>query len=147
MTKQSEHTPLAMPYLMVRGAADAIEFYKKAFGATETMRFPMPDGAIGHAEIAIEGAPVALSDEWSGAGVSSPSQLGGTTFGISVHVKDVDSFTRRAEAAGAKVVRPVKDEFYGERSVTLQDPFGHVWYFATVKEKLTVEEMMRRMPK
>jgi PhnB protein len=112
------------------------------------MPFPTPDGTIGHAEVKIEGATVALSDEWPGVGARSPSQIGGTTIGIYVHVKDVDdAFTRRAVAAGAEVLRPVADQFYGERSVTLQDSFGHVWYFATVKEKLTVEEMMRRMPK
>jgi PhnB protein len=138
---------MAMPYLMVRGAAAAIEFYKKAFGAVETMRFGGPDGTIGHAEVQIEGAPIALSDEWGGAGVSSPAQLGGTTMGISVHVKDVDAFTRRAAAAGATVVRPAEDQFYGERSATLRDPFGHLWYFSTVLETLTPEEMMQRMPK
>jgi PhnB protein len=138
---------MAMPYLMVRGAAAAIEFYKKAFGAVETMRFEGPDGTIGHAEVLIEGAPIALSDEWAGGGVSSPSQIGGTTMGVSVHVKDVDAFTRRAEAAGATIVRPMADQFYGERSATLKDPFGHVWYFSTVTETLTAEEMMRRMPK
>jgi PhnB protein len=138
---------MAMPYLMVRGAAAAIEFYKKAFGAVETMRFEGPDGTIGHAEVLIEGAPIALSDEWSGGGVSSPAQIGGTTMGIAVHVNDVDTFTRRAEAAGATIVRPVEDQFYGERAATLRDPFGHVWYFSTVTETLTPEEMMRRMPK
>jgi PhnB protein len=111
------------------------------------MRFGGPDGTIGHAEVQIEGAPIALSDEWGGAGVSSPAQLGGTTMGISVHVKDVDAFTRRAAAAGATVVRPAEDQFYGERSATLRDPFGHLWYFSTVLETLTPEEMMQRMPK
>jgi PhnB protein len=138
---------MAMPYLMVRGAADAIEFYKKAFGAEETMRFPAPENKIGHAEIKIEGACIALSDEWPGVGVSSPAQVGGTTVGIYIHVADVDAFVRRAEAAGAKVLRPPEDQFYGERSATLGDPFGHVWYVGTVKERLSPEEMLRRMPR
>ena len=111
------------------------------------MRFPAPENTIGHAEIRIEGARIALADEWPGVGVSSPTQLGGTTVGVYLHVADVDAFTARAQAAGATVVNPIEDKFYGERSVTLKDPFGHVWHFSTVKEKLSVEEMQRRMPK
>jgi len=137
----------AIPYLMIRGATDALDFYKKAFGAEETMRFPMPDGKIGHAEIRIEGAPVFLADESSEAGTKSPPQLGGTTVTVSIYVQDVDAFARRAEAAGTKLLRPVADQFYGERTVSFQDPFGHAWHFATVKEAFTVEEMMKRMPK
>ena len=137
----------AIPYLMIRGAGDALDFYKKAFGAEETMRFAMPDGKIGHAEVRIEGAPVFLADEGPGAGMQSPQQLGGTTVSVSVYVADVDAFAKKAEVGGAKVLRPVADQFYGERSVSLQDPFGHTWHFSTVKETLTVEEMMKRMPK
>jgi len=137
----------AIPYLMIRGAADALDFYKKAFGAEETMRIAMPDGRIGHSEIRIEGAPVFLADESPQAGMQSPPQLGGTTVTVSIYVEDVDAFTRQAEAAGAKVLRPVADQFYGERTVNIQDPFGHAWHFATVKETLTPEEMMKRMPK
>src|SRR5690242_2870669 len=110
---------------MVRGAADAIEFYKKAFGAEEKMRFPMPDGKIGHAEVRIEGAPVFLADEGPGAGMQSPARLGGTTVTVSVYVNDVDAFATKAQAAGAVVLRPVADQFYGERTVTFRDPFGH----------------------
>jgi len=147
MSKNPTYTAAAVPYLMIRGAAKAIDFYKKAFGAEETMRFQMPDGMIGHAEIRIEGAPVFLADEGPGAGMQSPQQLGGTTVSVSVYVNDVDAFAGRAEAAGARVLRPVADQFYGERTVSFQDSFGHVWHFHTVKETLTVEEMMKRMPK
>ena len=146
MSKNPKYPAAAIPYLMIRGAADALDFYKKAFGAEETMRFPMPDGLIGHAEIRIEGAPVFLADEAPGAGMQSPNQLGGTTVTVSVYVEDVDAFTTRAERAGAKVLRPVADQFYGERTVNLQDPFGHTWHFSTVKEALTVDEMKKRMP-
>ena len=145
MSKNPTYPAAAIPYLMIRGAADALDFYKKAFAAEETMRFPMPNGLIGHAEIRIEGAPIFLADEAPGAGMQSPTQLGGTTVGVSVYVADVDAFAKRAESAGASVLRPVADQFYGERSVSLQDPFGHTWYFSTVTETLTVEEMKKRM--
>ena len=147
MSKNPTYAAAAIPYLMIRGAAAVIDFYKKAFGAEETMRFPMPDGTIGHAEMRIEGAPVFLADEAPGVGMHSPAQLGGTTVSVSVYVADVDTFAKRAEASGAKVLRPVADQFYGERTGTFQDPFGHLWHFHTVKEALTVEEMKIRMPK
>ena len=146
MSKNPTYETAAIPYLIIRGAAEAIDFYKKAFGADETMRFPMPDGTIGHAEVRIEGAAVFLADEGPGAGMQSPQQLGGTSVSVMIYVEDVDVFARRAEDAGAKVLRPMADQFYGERSVSLQDPFGHQWHFSTVKETLTVEEMMKRMP-
>jgi len=146
MSQNPTFPAAAIPYLMVRGAANAIDFYRKAFGAEELMRFPMPDGTIGHAEIRIEGAPVFLADESPEAGMQSPQQLGGTTVTISVYVKDVDAFAKQAVDAGATVLRPVADQFYGERSVSLKDPFGHAWHFSTVTEILTVEEMMKRMP-
>jgi PhnB protein len=141
------YTAAAIPYLMICGAADALDLYKQAFGAVETMRFPMPDGKIGHAEIRIEGAPIFLADEAPDAGMKSPAELGGTPVMVSVYVQDVDAFARRAERAGMKVLRPVADQFYGERTVSLLDPFGHAWHFATVTEKLTAEEMLRRMPR
>jgi PhnB protein len=147
MPNKPTYPAAAIPYLMIRGAAAALDFYKKAFGAEETMRFPMPDGKIGHAEILIEGAPVFLADESPQAGMQSPPQLGGTTVTVSIYVEDVDAFARQAETAGAKVVRPVADQFYGERTVNLEDPFGHAWHFSTVKETLTPEEMIKRMPK
>ena len=147
MSKNPTFPAAAIPYLMIRGAANAIDFYQKAFGAEEVMRFPMPDRTIGHAEIRIEGAPVFLADESPEAGMQSPQQLGGTTVTISVYVKDVDTFAQRAVDAGAAVLRPVADKFYGERTVSFKDPFGHTWHFSTVTEELTVEEMMKRMPK
>jgi PhnB protein len=146
MSKNPTYSAAAIPYLLIRGAADALDFYKKAFAAEEIMRFPMPNGSIGHAEIRIEGAPVFLADEGPGAGMQSPKQLGGTTVTVSVYVADVDAFATRAERAGATVLRPVADQFYGERTVSFQDPFGHSWSFSTVKETLTVDEMKKRMP-
>ena len=146
MSKNPTFPAAAVPYLMIRGAAAAIDFYKKAFGAEETMRFPMPDGKIGHAEIRIAGAPVFLADEMPGADMQSPQQVGGTTVSVMIYVDDVDGFATRAERAGATVTRPVADQFYGERSVGLRDPFGHAWHFRTVKEILTVDEMIKRMP-
>jgi PhnB protein len=147
MSKNPTYASAAIPYLMIQGAADALDFYKKAFGAEETMRFPMPDGKIGHAEILIEGAPIFLADGSPEAGMQSPKQLGGTTVTVSVYVENVDAFAKRAQEGGAKVLRPLADQFYGERTINLQDPFGHTWHFATVKETLTVEEMKKRMPK
>jgi PhnB protein len=146
MSENPTYPAAAIPYLMIRGAAEAIDFYKKAFAAEEVMRFPAPGGKIGHAEVRIEGAPVFLADEAPGAGMQSPLQLGGTTVTVSVYVKDVDAVARRAEGAGAKVLRPVADQFYGERTVSFQDPFGHLWHFSTVTETLTTDEMMKRMP-
>jgi PhnB protein len=146
MSLNPTYPAAAIPYLMIRGAAEAIDFYKKAFGAEEIMRFPMPGGKIGHAEVRIEGGPVFLADEAPEAAMQSPQQLGGTTVTVSVYVRDVDGFAKRAEGAGAKVLRPLADQFYGERTVSFQDPFGHTWHFSTVKETLTVEEMMKRMP-
>jgi len=146
MSENPTYPTAAIPYLMIRGAAEAIDFYKKAFAAEEIMRFPMPGGKIGHAEVRIEGAPVFLADESPEAAMQSPQQLGGTTVTISVYVRDVDGFAKRAQGAGAKVLRPVADQFYGERTVSFQDPFGHSWHFSTVKETLTVEELRKRMP-
>src|SRR3989442_14136412 len=111
---------------MIRGAAQGIDFYKKAFGAEETMRFPAPGGTIGHAEIRVEGAPVFLADEGPGVGLQSPQQLGGTPVRGCVYVEDVDAVAPRAEAAGAKVLRPVADQFFGERAPSAAGPFGHI---------------------
>lgn len=132
------------PYLCVAGAADAIAFYVRAFGAIETMRLAEPDGRIGHAEITIGGAPLMLSDEYPEEGVQSPKTIGGTPVAIHVYVADVDALAERAAAAGATIVRPVADQFYGDRSTTLLDPFGHRWFFATRKEEVGNEEMQRR---
>lgn len=132
------------PYLFVRNASQAIEFYKKAFGATELMRFPGPGGKIGHAELRIGDSPVMLADEFPEMGARGPQSLGGAGINLLIYVPDVDSRFAQAVAAGAKVTRPIKDQFYGDRSGTLTDPFGHVWTIATHKEDIPMEEMHRR---
>ncbi len=132
------------PYLIVTGAASAIEFYKHAFGAKELMRIPHPDGRVGHAELQIGDSRIMLADEFPEMGARSPMTLGGTPVGIQLYVDDVDAVTRRALAAGAKTLRPVKDQFYGDRSGTLSDPFGHQWTISTHKEDVSLEEMQRR---
>jgi PhnB protein len=132
------------PYLSVRGAAQAIEFYKKAFGAKEIMRMPGPDGKLGHAEIRIGDSRVMLSDEYEAMAFLGPQSRGGTTVHIHLYVRDVDATVARATAAGAKVVRPVQDQFYGDRTGSIEDPFGHLWHVATHKEDLSMAEMKRR---
>ena len=134
----------AIPYLTCRNAGKAIEFYAKAFGATERMRIASPDGRIGHAEIQIGDALIMLSDEHPEMNVLSPQALGGTPVGIHIYVPDVDALNQRAVAAGATVERAVADQFYGDRSVVLGDPFGHRWFFATHKEDLSSDELKRR---
>ena len=136
--------PAVTPYLIIRGAAEALEFYKRAFGAEETMRLAEPNGKIGHAEIMISGGPIMMSDEYPDLDALSPQTRGGSTVGIHVYVEDVDAFFTRAVAEGATVVRPVKDEFYGDRSCKLIDPFGHVWYISTRKEQLSSGEVTQR---
>ena len=132
-------------YLIVDGAADAIEFYKKAFDAKEVGRFPTPDGRIGHADIRIGEGHVMLADASPEMGVKAPGAYGGTPVSLCVYVEDVDRLVEQAVAAGAKVIRPVADQFYGDRTAGLKDPFGHVWYFMTHVEDVTEEEMRRRM--
>ncbi len=136
--------PGATPYLICRGAAQAIDFYRRAFGAVERFRLEMPDGRIGHAEITIGKAVIMLADEFPEMGARSPQTIGGSPVSVLVYVEDVDAFTRRAEAAGAKVLRPVTDQFYGDRSVHLEDPFGHRWGFATHIEDVSPDEVKRR---
>ncbi|HEX3282455.1 MAG TPA: VOC family protein [Pyrinomonadaceae bacterium] len=133
------------PYLSVKGAADAIEFYKKAFGATELMRLPGPNGTLGHAEIKIGNALVMLADEFPEYGNLSPKTLGGSAVRLHMYVEDVDAFFEKAVAAGAKVLIPVADQFYGDRSGRLEDPFGHVWLVSTHVEDVEPGEMERRM--
>jgi PhnB protein len=133
------------PYLIVNGAAKAIDFYKKAFGAKELFRMGGPDGKIGHAEIKIGNSPIMLADEHPEMGYRGPLTLGGTPVSILLYVDDVDKMAAQAIAAGAKVQRPVKDQFYGDRSGTFADPFGHVWTIATHKEDVSSEEMKKRM--
>jgi PhnB protein len=133
------------PYLIIRHAGRAIEFYKKAFGATELMRFPGPDGTIGHAEIKIGDGIVMLADESPGSGHKSPQTLGGTPVSLMFYVADVDAQFAKAVAAGGAVMNPLKDQFYGDRSATITDPFGHVWTIATHTEDVSADEMKRRM--
>lgn len=132
------------PYLIVKGAAAALDFYKKAFGATELMRMADPSGKVGHAEIRIGNSPIMLADEFPDMGFRSPQSLGGTPVSILLYVEDVDTRFQQAIGAGAKELRPVKDQFYGDRSGTLEDPFGHVWTVATHTEDLSEEEMRKR---
>jgi PhnB protein len=135
------------PYLSIRGAAQAIEFYKKAFGAAEVMRMPGPDGKLGHAEIRIGDSRVMLSDEYPEMAFMGPQTRGGSTVHIHLYVKDVDATTARAVAAGAKLIRPIEDKFYGDRTASIEDPFGHIWHLATHKEDLSMAELRRRAEK
>ncbi len=138
------HRPMA-PYLIVRGAAAAIEFYGKAFGATELFRLSEPSGKVGHAELAIGEARFMLADEYPDFGALGPVSVGGTPVSIHLYVENVDEVVRRAAEAGATVLRPLRDEFFGDRTATLSDPFGHRWHLATRKEDVSPEEMQRRM--
>ena len=132
------------PYLSIAGAAAAIDFYKKAFGAKEKLRMAGPDGKVHHAELKIGDSIVMLADESPQHDFFSPKTRGGTTVGMHLYVKDCDAVVAAAKAAGAKVTRPVQDQFYGDRSGTLVDPFGHTWNVATHKEELSKKEMARR---
>lgn len=132
------------PYLTIDGAASAIAFYEKAFGATELSRFQDENGKIGWAEIEIAGSPIMLSDEYPEGGVVGPLALGGTPVAIHLYVEDVDVVVARALAAGAREVRPPADQVFGVRNAILSDPFGHQWFIATRIEDLTREEMRKR---
>lgn len=124
--------------------ASALGFYQKAFGAKEIMRMETPDGKISHAEIRIGDAPIMLADEHPEVHFRSPRSIGGTPVNIVVYVNDVDALVKQAGAAGARVVRPPADQFYGDRMPTLEDPFGHSWSFATHIEDVSPEEMHKR---
>jgi len=132
------------PYLCCKDAAGLIEFYQKAYDAREIYRLNMPDGKIGHAEIQIAGGRIMLSDEFPDWGCLSPLTIGGSATTIMIYVEDVDSFAERAIAAGAKVLMPVKDQFYGDRNCKLQDPSGHLWMFGTHIEDVSPEELQKR---
>ena len=132
------------PYLIVDGAADALEYYKKAFGATELFRMDH-QGKIGHAEMRIGDSPFMLADEQPQMGFKGPKALGGTPVSLMIYVDNVDTIYKQALAAGGTEVKPLQDQFYGDRSGTLTDPFGHVWTVATHKEDVTPEEMDKRM--
>ncbi|HKQ25789.1 MAG TPA: VOC family protein [Burkholderiales bacterium] len=128
----------------MRGAAQAILFYKKAFGAKEIMRTPGPDGKLGHAEISIGGSRIMLSDEYELIAFLCSKARGGTTVHIHLYVKDGDAMAARAIAAGAKINRPIKDQFYGDRTGSIEDPFGHMWHVATHKGDVSKAELTRR---
>ncbi len=132
------------PYLRVRGAAAAIEFYKRAFDAQEVNRLTEPSGRIGHAEIKIGNAVIMLADEYPEHGILGPQTLGGTTFSIHLHVENVDAAMLQAKDAGATVLREVANQFYGERSGNIRDPFGHEWLLGQHIEDVSTEEMQRR---
>ena len=132
-------------YLIIRDAASAIDYYKKAFGATELMRLPGPDGKIGHAELKIAGGNIMLADESPEMGHRSVQSYGGSPVSLMFYVPDVDKSFAQAIAAGGKVKNAVKDQFYGDRSGTLTDPFGLVWTIATHKEDVSGPEMEKRM--
>ena len=132
------------PYLIVKEAAKAIAFYEKAFGATEIFRLAEPSGKIGHAELRIGGSRLMLAEEYPDFGALSPPSVGGSPVTLHLDVADVDAVVERATSAGATVLRPVKDEFYGHRTGMVADPFGHKWQVATEKEAVSAQEMQRR---
>jgi PhnB protein len=133
------------PYLIVKGAARAIEFYKQAFGASEIMRFPGPNNTIAHAEIRIGDSVVMLADSPGNNEFRDPQSLGASPVGLMIYVPEVDRTFKNAVSLGAKESRPVVDQFYGDRSGTLIDPFGHVWTVATHVEDVSPQEMQKRM--
>ena len=135
------------PYLIVNNAAAAIDFYKKAFNAVEIMRFPGPGGRIMHAEVKIGDSPVMLADEMPEEGYVGPQASGGSSVSLHLYVDNVDAYFAQAVAAGATIRRAVEDQFYGDRSGTLADPFGHIWSISTHKEDVSMDEMQRRMAK
>ena len=132
------------PYLVMKNAAAAIEFYKKAFGAVELFRMPAPGGKVGHAEIKIGDSPVMLADEYPDLGFKGPESLGGTPVILMIYVNDVDKIYPQAIAAGGKELRPLQTQFYGDRSGTLTDPFGHMWTICTHVEDVPEEELAKR---
>ena len=132
------------PYMAVKNGIKALEFYKKAFGATELTKLIMPDGRLGHAELRLGDSMIMLSDEFPEYGGKSPQTLGGSPVNIHLYVDDVDAFFKKAIAAGAKEAKPIKDQFYGDRSGQLEDPFGHLWWVATHKEDVPPDELQRR---
>ena len=134
----------ATPYLIITNAAKAIEFYKEVFGATELTRLALPDGKVGHAEIQIGDSRIMLADEFPEWDARSPQTIGGSAVFIMLYVDDVDAFVARAVAGGAKLFKPVEDQFYGDRSGSITDPFGHKWTIATHKEDVSPEEMKKR---
>lgn len=134
------------PYLCVRNAQKALEFYSQAFGAKERCRMPGPEGKVGHAEMQIGDSIFMLADEFPDMDFKSPQSTNGTPVHLNLYVDDSDRMIHQAEQAGGQIIRPVKDQFYGDRSGTLRDPFGHIWHISTHMEDLTPEEIRKRMP-
>jgi PhnB protein len=139
-----EGYPRVSPYIVVDGAQKAIEFYTTVLGFAERMRMPGPDGRIGHAELQLDDSVVMLADEFPEMGAKAPSAYGGSPVSLSVYVEDVDATFERATESGATVVRPLENQFYGDRSATFDDPFGHRWTIHTHVEDVSPEEMARR---
>jgi PhnB protein len=139
-----EGYPRLSPYLCIDGAARAIDFYVDVLGATERMRMAGPDGRIGHAELELGGSIIMLADEYPDMGFVSPTRIGGTAVTLHAYVEDVDAVFEKALASGAKALRAVENQFYGDRSGQLEDPFGHRWNIATHVEDVDPEEMARR---
>jgi PhnB protein len=137
------------PYLVIKGAAQAIDYYKKVFGATETVRMNGPNGTIGHAELKIGNSHIMLADEnpSMGPGHSSAATIGASPVSLYVYLPNVDEVVKNAAAAGAKILRPVQDQFYGDRNGFIQDPFGHLWGVATHVEDVSPKDMEERMKK
>ena len=140
-----EGYPRVVPYLSVDGAAAAIEFYCSVLGTTERMRMPGPGGKIGHAELELGDSVIMLADEAPDMGILGPKSIGGTAVTLSVYAEDVDDVLARAQQAGATILRPAEDQFYGDRSGQFEDPFGHRWNIATHVEDVPPDEMGRRM--
>lgn len=136
-----------IPYMAVAGCASAIDFYTKVFGATETFRMQQPDGRVGHAELAIGGGVIYLCDEFPDYGTVGPLSVGGTPVMLHLYVTDVDAVAQRALDEGATMLRPVEDQFYGDRGGKLRDPFGHVWWIGTHIEDVSPEELRARAQK
>jgi PhnB protein len=134
----------ATPYLVVDGANDAIDFYRRAFGATERLRMPAPEGKIGHAEIQIGDSVVMLSDPFPEMGAPAPTSAGANAFGVMLYVENVDKVFKQAVDAGATVTKPLEDQFWGDRYGKLRDPFGHQWHLAQHVEDVSPEEMEKR---
>jgi len=135
------------PYLAIKNAAKALDFYQRAFGAVESYKLMMPDGRVGHAEIRLGDSLIMLADEFPEYGGKAPDTLGGSPVSLHLYVEDVDAFVKKAVAAGAKERKPVTDQFYGDRSGQLEDPFGHLWWVATHKEDVPPAEMQKRAEK
>jgi PhnB protein len=135
------------PYLVIKGAAKAIDYYKKVFGATVVVRMDSPDGKVGHAELQIGDSRIMLADENPAMGNRSAENIGGSPVSLYVYLPDCDATIAKATAEGAKILKPLQDQFYGDRSGFIQDPFGHLWGVATHKEDVSPKEMSERARK